>query len=96
MIIIGIDVAKDKHDCHFMTYPDCEILCDNLQISNSLEGFKTLMNTILEYSNNDLSQVKVGLESTGHYSTNIISYLKRQCVNVVELNPLSVNVMRDL
>ena len=94
MIIIGIDVAKDKHDCHFMTYPDCEILCDNLQISNSLEGFKTLMNTILEYSNNDLSQVKVGLESTGHYSTNIISYLKRQCVNVVELNTLSVNRFR--
>ena len=61
MIYIGIDVAKDKHDCHFVSHPDDEVLCDNLQISNSLEGFNQLFNTILEYSNNDLSQVKVGL-----------------------------------
>ena len=94
MIYVGIDVAKDKHDCHFVSHPDGEVLCDNLQISNSLEGFNQLFNTILEYSNNDLSQVKVGLESTGHYSTNIFSYLKRQRVNVVELNPLSVNRFR--
>lgn len=94
MIYVGIDVAKDKHDCHFISYPDGEILCDNLQIENSLKGFNKLLNAILEYSSNNLPEVKIGLESTGHYSTNIISFLKRQRVNVVELNPLSVNRFR--
>ena len=93
MIYVGIDVAKDKHDCHFVTQ-EGEILLDNLTIQNNLDGFNELFNLIEQFSKENLKQVKVGLESTGHYSTNLIAFLKRLDISVTALNPLSVNRFR--
>lgn len=93
MFYVGIDVAKDKHDCHIIS-SDGEILCDNFRFSNSLDGFESFMNLLNLKIGNDLSKVKVGLESTGHYSTNLVHYLKRRNLSVIALNPLSVNRFR--
>jgi len=41
MIIVAIDVAKDKHDC-FITNTDGEILFEPFVIPNSLDGFDDL------------------------------------------------------
>ena len=41
MIYVGIDVAKDKHDC-FITNSDGEVLFKSFTISNNREGFETL------------------------------------------------------
>ena len=41
MIYIGIDVAKDKHDC-FITNSDSEVLFKAFTISNNLDGFNDL------------------------------------------------------
>ena len=41
MIYVGIDIAKDKHDCFAMNSVD-EILIEKLTIANNLNGFKTL------------------------------------------------------
>lgn len=38
MIYVGIDVAKDKHDC-FITNSDGEVLFKSFTISNNREGF---------------------------------------------------------
>ena len=67
MIYVGIDVAKDKHDC-FITNSDGEVLFNAFTISNNREGFETIFQRINSVSN-DLVKVKVGLEATGHYST---------------------------
>ena len=40
MIYVGIDVAKDKHDC-FITNSDGEVLFKAFTISNNREGFET-------------------------------------------------------
>ena len=40
MIYVGIDIAKDKHDCYIVT-PDGVLISDNLRITNTLEGFNT-------------------------------------------------------
>ena len=45
MIYVGIDVAKDKHDC-FITNSDGEVLFKSFTISNNREGFKTLFQRI--------------------------------------------------
>ena len=45
MIYIGIDIAKDKHDCHIVTF-DGTLISDNLRITNTLEGFNTLYSII--------------------------------------------------
>ena len=39
MIYVGIDVAKDKHDC-FITNSDGEVLFKSFTISNNREGLK--------------------------------------------------------
>ena len=46
MIYIGIDVAKNKHDC-FITNSDGEILFKPFTIPNNLEGFITKLNQLL-------------------------------------------------
>ena len=42
MICVGIDVAKDKHDC-FILNSEGVALEDVFTIPNNLEGFNTLL-----------------------------------------------------
>ena len=62
MIFVGIDVAKDKHDC-FITNSDGEVLFKPFTITNNLDGFDDLYQKI-ESVMEDVSKVKVGLEAT--------------------------------
>ena len=94
MLYVGIDVAKSKHDCCIID-SDGVILSDALRISNSLDGFELLCSTITSYlPDNDLNNVKIGLESTGHYSTNITNYLYAKGFQITTLNPLATNLFR--
>ena len=61
MIYVGIDVAKDKHDC-FITNSDGEVLFKAFTIANNLTGFTELYQKI-ESVMEDVSKVKVGLEA---------------------------------
>ena len=72
MIYVGIDVAKDKHDC-FITNSDGEVLFKAFTITNNLDGFNDLYQKI-ETVMKDITKVKVGLEATGHYSYNLLGY----------------------
>ena len=45
MICVGIDVAKDKHDC-FILSSEGEVPADVFTIPNSAEGFDTLLQAI--------------------------------------------------
>ena len=65
MIYVGIDVAKDKHDCCILG-SDGEILFSSFTIQNTLQGFDTLYEKIWSLTS-DLTEIKVGLEATGHY-----------------------------
>ena len=49
MIYVGIDVAKDKHDCFAMN-SEGEILIEKLTIANNLNGFETLYNSLMNFS----------------------------------------------
>ncbi len=94
MIYIGIDVAKAKHDCCIIDSTGV-ILNDSLRISNSREGFELLYSSILSVlPNNDISNVKIGLESTGHYSTNLQNFLYAKGFHLSILNPLATNLFR--
>ena len=94
MLFVGIDVAKSKHDCCIID-SDGVIITDSLRITNTKDGFDTLYNTIISsLDSNDLSNVKIGLESTGHYSTNITNYLYSKGFSITVLNPLVTNAFR--
>ena len=92
MIYIGIDVAKDKHDC-FITNSDGEVLFKAFTIANNLTGFTELYQKI-ESVMEDVSKVKVGLEATGHYSYNLLGYLIDKGLPTYAINPLHTNLYR--
>lgn len=94
MIFVGIDVSKAKHDCCIID-SNGSVITNSLRIDNSKEGFETLYSAILSALNfDDLSNAKIGLESTGHYSTNITNYLYSKGFKVHTLNPLATNLFR--
>ena len=45
MICVGIDVAKDKHDC-FILSSEGEVLADVFTIANNRDGYESLMQSI--------------------------------------------------
>ena len=92
MIYVGIDVAKDKHDC-FITNSDGKVLFRPFTISNNRDGFETLFQKIQSVSD-DLSKIKVGLEATGHYSYNLLGYLIDKSLPTYVINPLHTNLYR--
>ena len=92
MIYVGIDVAKDKHDC-FITNSDGEVLFKSFTISNNRDGFETLFQRI-ESVSDDFSKVKVGLEATGHYSYNLLGFLLDKGLPTYVINPLHTNLYR--
>ena len=92
MIYIGIDVAKDKHDC-FITNSDGEVLFKAFSISNNLDGFTELYQKI-ESVMDDVTKIKVGLEATGHYSYNLLGYLIDKGLPAYVINPLHTNLYR--
>ena len=89
MIYVGIDVAKDKHECIIITEEN-KIVTPCFSFPNTREEFQRLDREIRSASQDDYEKVKIGLEATGHYSSNLLSYLVRQNWKTVQLNPLSV------
>lgn len=92
MIYVGIDIAKDKHDC-FITNSDGETLYKPFTISNNREGYEELYSKICS-STGDISKVKVGLEATGHYSYNLLGFLVDKGLATFVINPLHTNLYR--
>lgn len=92
MVLVGIDVAKDKHDCYIIN-TDEDILYEVFTIPNDLDGFKTLYQAISQVTS-DILKVKVGLESTGHYSKNLLSYLINKNLITYVINPLHTSLYR--
>ena len=92
MVCVGIDVAKDKHDC-FILSSEGEVLADVFTIANNREGFETLLQKIQSCTSpSDI--IKVGLEATGHYSYNILGFLLDNGLDTYVINPLLTNLFR--
>ena len=92
MIYVGIDVAKNKHDC-FITNSDGEVLFPAFTIQNNRNGFDDLFSKVQSISS-DVSNIKVGLEATGHYSYNLLGYLIDKGLPTYVINPLHTNLYR--
>ena len=89
---VGIDVAKDKHDC-FIQSSEGEVLADVFTISNNMDGFNILLEKIRTCTSPQ-DKIKVGLEATGHYSYNLLGFLLDNGLATYVLNPLRTNLYR--
>ena len=92
MIYVGIDVAKDKHDCCILG-DDGNFLYPVFTITNDQVGFNELFSRIEEVTT-DKTNIKAGLEATGHYSNNLLASLLDKGFPTVVINPLHTNLYR--
>ena len=91
MICVGIDVAKDKHDC-FILSPEGEVLADVFTIPNNAEGFDTLLQAIRRCVH-PADKIKVGLEvHIRHEHSCNGSRIDAVCLRFTETEAFSVKV----
>ena len=96
MIYVGIDIASEKHD-YFMIHHETGTIFSRsaVTVPNSDAGYKKLHSDISAFcgATGD-SKVRIGLESTGIYHTNIIRILLEQNYSVMMINPILTNMAR--
>ena len=94
MIYVGIDVAKNKHDCCILGSSGT-VLREAFTLSNDRKGFQELYAAIQEALHQEgADQIKAGLEATGHYSENLVAFLRSSGIQPIVFNPLQVNLFR--
>ena len=95
MIYVGIDVASNKHDVCIMN-ENGEIYGKKFQIKNTKDEYKKLLNKI-----NDAKKlfkdsiVRIGIESTGVYSSTILNYFSKiENIEVIFINPVLTSMFQ--
>ncbi len=83
MFYVGIDISKYKHTLVIASHLG-EIIQKPLDFDNNQLGFKVLLEKLKAYDSN---QLKIGFESTGHYSANLRQFLYDQGYSFFQLNP---------
>jgi transposase len=95
-LIIGIDVAKDKHHAFFGTATG-ETLLRRLIFENSIDGFEKLMAYAEAIkARQSLEKVVFGLEPTANYHKPLAEYLTKCGHNVVLVSGVAVSNNREL
>ena len=92
MIYVGVDVSKDKHDCCILG-SDGEVLFSPFTIQNTVQGFDELYEKIWSLTS-DLTEIKVGLEATGHYHLNLLRSLLDNGLASFVIHPRNTNRYR--
>jgi len=91
MIFVGIDIAKNSHFASAVN-SDGEIIFSPFRFSNSNEGFNLLLSKLNAFSTN---QYFIGLESTGHYSDNLVAFLYSKGFKIGIINPIQTDSLRN-
>lgn len=93
MILVGIDVGKNKHSYCIYKNDSGELLKDPEFFNNNSDGFKTLIESIKPYDKKD---VLIGMEDTGHYHFALLKYLLDKGYTVALINPITTDLQRRL
>lgn len=86
MYYIGIDISKFKHDCAVIDDVG-EVITPSWSFANDHEGFSQLKALLDSLG----TETRIGLESTGHYGTNLKLFLESIGFSFMEFNPLLIN-----
>jgi transposase len=88
MLFVGIDVSKDYSSGQGLDPEGKKLFY--LEFGMNGEGFSRLLNTLKTHCK-DLSEVTVGMESTGCYHTNLFAFLCSEGIACVVINPLLIS-----
>ena len=83
MYLIGIDISKYKHDCFIATESGVPIKAFSFE--NNRLGFDLFLKDLrfLDQS----KEIRIGLESTGHYGSNLKQFMCASGYTYLEFNP---------
>lgn len=83
MYLVGIDIAKYKHQCFIAT--EAGEVIDEFSFDNNFDGFNVLLKCLKSL---DQSQdIKIGLEATGHYGNTLKQFICAKGYTFMEFNP---------
>lgn len=88
MIYAGIDIGKEKH-CIAVISEKAEILLKPVFVMENRESFESIDKRLRELS--DPSEMKVGMEASGHYWTHFFRFLTEKGWTVELINPVLTN-----
>lgn len=83
MYLIGIDISKYKHDCFIATEAGNQIKA--FSFDNNRLGFDLFLETIKALDQS--KEIRIGLESTGHYGSNLKQFITASGYTYLEFNP---------
>lgn len=90
MLYVGIDVGKRNHEATILDNNGKE-LCGSIKFSNSNEGVAKLLSKIT-----NVKDATFGLEATGHYWLPLYCNLVSRGFNVLVLNPIQSDSLRNM
>ena len=93
MILVGIDIGKNKHFFSIVDKETGEILSKPSDFKNNQEGFQFLTQTLSSYSKANLL---IGMEDTGHYHFALLKHLLDNKYTVALINPTTTDLTRKI
>ena len=93
MILVGIDIGKNKHFFSMVDKETGEILSKPFDFKNNQEGFHFLTQTLSSYSKSNLL---IGMEDTGHYHFALLKHLLDNKYTVALINPTTTDLTRKI
>ena len=93
MILVGIDIGKNKHFFSIIDKETGEILSKPSNFKNNQEGFRFLTQTLAHYSKSNLL---IGMEDTGHYHFALLKHLLDNKYTVALINPTTTDLTRKI
>lgn len=85
MYLVGIDISKYKHDC-FIATETGHVIKDSFSFQNDYRGFNELLKILKSLDKSQ--EIRIGLEATGHYGSNLKIFLHDNGFSFMELNPV--------
>lgn len=86
MVFVGVDISKYEHHCSIINELG-EVIHPEFSFQNTRAGFSTFLRTLKQYGR---EETRIGFESTGHYSCNLMRFLDKSGLSYMELNPVLV------
>ena len=93
MILVGIDIGKNKHTFSIIDRGTGEILLNPSAFDNNQNGFLLLIKQLKAY---DKADILIGMEDTGHYHFALLKYLLDSRYTVALINPTTTDLTRKL
>ena len=84
---VGIDIAKFKHDCFIQNHHG-EVIHRSFSFPNNSSGFQQFLSVLSSLDPNQ--KIRIGMEATGHYGSNLKQFLLANHFDFMEFNPLLI------